>query len=372
MAKKTILRRFGDFMCSLYGISNFVFKKMRLLILTQTIHKDDNLLGFFHSWLERFSTKFSSLVAICLFMGRVELPNNVKVLSLGKEHRSSKLSRILKFYKYIWEERKNYDAVFVHMNQIYVLLGGLLWKVLGKRIYLWRNHTEGNILTNIAVILSDKVFCTSPFSYTARFKKTQIMPAGVDTAVFKKDFKADKFKNSVLCFGRISPVKKIEVLIEAAKELKERAVLFEAHIIGDTLLRDKKYLKFLKEMVKIYKLSERVFFRDGVPYSKANALYNGYKIYVNFTASGSLDKTILEAMSCEMPVLVSNKSFEGVIDERCIFSEGDSHDLALKLERLFDLNKEEEELLGEKLRDYVIKNHSLDALIDRLTPILNG
>jgi hypothetical protein len=31
---------------------------------------------------------------------------------------------------------------FVHMNQEYVLLGGLIWKLLGKKLVLWRHRTQ--------------------------------------------------------------------------------------------------------------------------------------------------------------------------------------------------------------------------------------
>src|ERR1700733_6884068 len=118
---------------------------MKLLILTQKIDKDDGVLGFFHGWVKEFSSHFDQVTVICLGKGEYSLPPNVQVFSLGKEKESggSKLFYIFNFYKYIWQERNNYDAVFVHMNQEYVLLGGLFWKLLGKKVFLWRNHPKG-------------------------------------------------------------------------------------------------------------------------------------------------------------------------------------------------------------------------------------
>src|SRR3989344_7151474 len=179
---------------------------MKLLIITQKVDRDDPVLGFFHGWLAKFAEKFESVSVICLQKGVYDLPSNVQVFSLGKEHNSiiKKVGYIIKFYKYIFDLRHEYDSVFVHMNQEYVLLGSKLWKLLGKKVYLWRNHPYGNLLTRIAVVLSDKVFCTSKDSFTAKFNKTVLMPVGIDTEIFK-DLKMERSKNSILFLGRIAP-----------------------------------------------------------------------------------------------------------------------------------------------------------------------
>jgi len=144
---------------------------MNLLILTQKVDKNDDLLGFFHGWILEFAKQYEHVIVVCLQKGEYELPENVDVLSLGKERGTSRVRYILNFFKYIIQTYKRYDSVFVHMNQEYILLGGLLWKVMKKKVFFWRNHPKGTFLTNIAVFFSNKVFYTSPFSYTARFKK---------------------------------------------------------------------------------------------------------------------------------------------------------------------------------------------------------
>ena len=104
---------------------------MKLLIVTQKVDENDSILGFFHGWIAEFAKHCESVIVICLEKGEHHLPQNVNVLSLGKERFEvkSQKSKVLKkltyainFFKYIWQERKNYDVVFVHMNQEYVLL----------------------------------------------------------------------------------------------------------------------------------------------------------------------------------------------------------------------------------------------------------
>ncbi len=154
---------------------------MKFLILTQKVDRNDPILGFFHRWIEEFVKRCERVIIICLEEGEYNLSQNVKVFSLGKEGSHSRAKYLWNFYKYLWQERKNYDAVFVHLNQEYVLLGGILWLLLGKKVFMWRNHHMGNFLTDLAGLFCSKIFCTSKYSYTAKHKKTVLMPVGIDT-----------------------------------------------------------------------------------------------------------------------------------------------------------------------------------------------
>ncbi|OHA91890.1 MAG: hypothetical protein A3J09_00050 [Candidatus Zambryskibacteria bacterium RIFCSPLOWO2_02_FULL_51_21] len=281
---------------------------MKLLVITQKVDKNDPVLGFFHRWLEEFAKHYESIIVICLEKGAYDLPNNVKVLSLGKEDDGSRSEYILKFYKYIWEERENYDAVFVHMNQEYVILAGDLWRLLGKKIYLWRNHAKGNILTDLAVLLSHKVFCTSPSSYTAKFKKTVLMPAGIDTDFFRPDPRADRVSGSILCLGRLAPVKKV---LEFVDWLKDRDFK-TATIAGGALPQDVQYEKDVRDRVAEYGLGNKVKFVGPVTQSEAKTLYQTHETYVNFTPAGSFDKTIIEAAACGAKLVVENPDLQDV------------------------------------------------------------
>ena len=71
---------------------------MKLLIITQKVDKNDQLLGFFIEWLRRFSGKFEKITVLCLEKGEFELPENVKVISLGKDEGASKLKQL--FYTF--------------------------------------------------------------------------------------------------------------------------------------------------------------------------------------------------------------------------------------------------------------------------------
>lgn len=349
---------------------------MKLLIITQKVDMNDPVLGFFHRWIEEFSKHCEKIIVIALGVGEYHLPENVKVLSLGKEefisshsyysHVIRRLVLIYRFYRYIWQERKNYDSVFVHMNQEYVLLGAKLWRLMGKKIMLWRNHPGGNLLTDLAVLLSGRVFCTSKYSYTAKFKKTEIVPVGIDMDLFKRRSEIKKLPNSILFLGRISPVKNTDLLIEALNLLNKENFSFNAAIIGDVADKDRKYCELIKNKIREYGLEKRIDFRKGVTPEETANLYNNYELFVNLTLTGSMDKTIFEAMACETLILTSNQSLKGFIDNVFIINENDVIRLASGIKEIISLSADKKAGLGIELRKFAVEDHSLAKLMKRI------
>lgn len=336
----------------------------RLLVFTQALDRLDPTLSAYHRLVAEIAKNFVSMTVVCLKKGQVDLPKNVKILSLGKEGGASRLKYVWRFYKYIFSE--NYDAVFVHMNQEYILLGGIFWKLMGKRVYMWRNHHAGSFLTDVAASFCTKVFCTSKFSYTAKYQKTVLMPVGVDTQVFKKISEVVKKPRSVLFLARIAPVKKPHVLIHALALLQKKGVDFTASFYGDPLPSDKKYHQSLQKMVEANKLEAKVFFHAGIANDKTPETYNAHEVFVNLSSSGMYDKTIFEAMACETLTVATNRNLEGLIDPMFVAREDDPQDIAGKIEHVLNLPNQVKLQKALHLREITEKHHSLRALGQKL------
>lgn len=366
----------------------------KLLFITQKIDKEDDVLGVYHRWVECLGEKVGKLNVICLYKGKNELPFKIGVYSLGKESNSLEIRNCLpaslcearragkleiscrikyvyRFYKYIYQLKDEYSVVLVHMNSIYIILGGLFWKLSGKKIFLWYNHPMGNLITKVGIAFADKVFCTSPQSFCAKYKKAQLMPAGIDTETFKKIPKIQKRENRILCLGRISPIKKIEYLVEAAKILDKKGINFELLIVGSPISgMDKTYYENLIKLSKDLMSKGKIIFMPSVPNYKTPEIYNSASVYVNLTPSGSLDKAIFEAMACQIPAVVANKAFESIFPDELkgelVFKDEDSNDLAEKIANFFAKDFISKEKIEEDMRNIVIQKHSLSRLIDIL------
>jgi len=336
---------------------------MRVLVLTQAVDTDDLYLGFFHSWLAAFSKTFDHVRVVCLKQGRHQLPANIVIHSLGKESGASRVRYVFRFYAYIWKHRGEYDAVLVHMNQEYVLLGGPLWMLLGKPTYLWRNHYAGGLLTDISALFCTKIFCTSQFSYTAKFKKTVLMPVGVDIDAFRPLPDVSRTPRSILFFGRFAPSKHPDVFIEALGLLKDRSVDFNATICGSPLPKDATYYESVRKRASELGLSTAKF-QAGVPNSEAAKIFNAHEIYVNLGGSGMYDKTMFEAAACGCIVLARSADFaeRAGKDYAVGLAAGD---IAEKIETLLEQGSEEREKAVGVFRSLANMN-SLEALTHRL------
>ena len=336
---------------------------MKLLVITQKVDSKDSTLGFFHGWIQELSKEFESVEVICLQKGDFDLPKNVTVYSLGKERGVSTLSYIINFWKYLRLISGSYDRVFVHMNEEYVLLAGLYWKLKGIPVYFWRNHLNGTVLTRLAILFTTKTFSTSKQSFATRFSKTSIMPAGIDDQVFKPLSGVVRKKYSIIMAGRISPIKHVEVALEAIQILISRGVQVSLTVLGPVPTKDKKYFESLEKYVQDNTLSGVIHFEPAVSPEKLPEIYSSHEISLNLTPSGSFDKTIIEAILCGAVPVVSNSSLSGMLPAICITGEN-KEEVASSLERL--LNPHEQIKIFDELKAFA-QSQTLLALIKKLT-----
>ena len=338
---------------------------MKLLILTQVMDQKDSSLGFFQKWVAMLASKFEHIEVVFLKEGEHHMPANVSVHSLGKEFGRNRFKYILLFYYFIIKYSRNYDAVFVHMNQEYVLLGGLLWKILGKKVFMWRNHYAGSIFTDIAVAFCDKVFCTSRFSYTARFKKTVLMPVGVDEQSVHLDEHIDRIPRSILFLGRLDISKRPDLLLEALGILAKQGIEFTATFAGGPSDKNSEYPAKLHAQAEALNITDRIVFVGAVPNTETYRYYRAADIFVNCSKSGMFDKTIFKAIACGCLVLATSRDFADLVGQEFVFPEHDAMALAAKLKEFLALSPADRaQLLG--ILASSVTRHRLPVLVERL------
>lgn len=339
---------------------------MNLLIVTKKVDRNDQLLGFFIDWIGRLSKKFEKVTVLCLEKGEFNLPENVKVISLGKDKNLPKLFWLFNFYKNIVGHRKNYDSVFIHMNPMWVVWGGWYWHFMQKKIFFW--YTSGGVTPKLKLAekFADTIFTASHESFRLPSKKVIVTGHGIDTELFKPDIykKSDKF--TILSIGRISKVKNYEILVKAAKILKEQNVEFSITMIGEPALKkDQDYEQKIKTLIDELDLQEDFKFLGKINHKDLVPYYQSHHLFVHLSKTGSLDKTLLEAMACGINVLSSNDAARGFLSKELLFDENNAKDLADKIKNIHERKTD------GQLRQYVTENHNLDSLIGRITKIIN-
>ena len=313
--------------------------KKSILIITQKVDINDPILGFFHRWIIEFAKYFKHVNIVCLYKGKYNLPENVKVFSLGKEEGVNRLKYLYRFYKYIWQERNNYDSVFVHMNPIYVVLGGILWRIFGKKVGLWYVHKQKSLILFIAEKLTNIIFTSVPESFTLKSHKVEYFGHGIDISSFLcKKNKIELPTLKILYVGRITKIKNIDTLIKSVKILKDESLNPIVRIIGITTNKEDEYYKlYLLDLINKLNLENNIEFIGTVLNTNIIDYYSWSDISVNLTTTGGIDKVVLESMATKTPVLVSNNAFNryfGDYSRDLIFNLNDYKNLASKIKKL--------------------------------------
>jgi len=310
--------------------------------------RSDPILGFFHAWTRELAQKFERITVLALRVGDYDLPPNVRVIYLGG-NRIKRMTNVV-----LWSLRLEYDSVLVHMSQEFILTGGWLWKLLGKKIYLWRNHYSGSVLTDIAAAFCTKIFYTSGSSYTMKFKKAVQMPVGVDVDLFAS--KVSRAPRSALSLGRIAPSKRLEILLDALRDVE-----CSADIYGPA---DSDYLERLKARAPGF-----VQFRGSVSNYEAPAVFASHDIFVNISPAGMFDKTILEAAASGCLIVTTSPDAAALFGEKEVKPEPAV--IEERVEYLFGLPEEEKQKLRERNRQ-LARKHSLGELIKKLCAELSA
>lgn len=344
---------------------------MKLLIVTQKVNTNDGNLSFFHRWIEEFASKVDAVDVLCLEMGSHNLPDNVSVTSLGKERGASKALITLHFLSYIISTRKDYDLVFVHMNPIYLAIGGFIWAFLGKPMYLWYTHRNVDLKLRIASLFVKKIFTAVPESCRIAKKKVVALGHGVDVNHFNMEKKPFGTPLRLLHVGRITPIKNCDVLIDALGILREHGTQAEIHFVGEAIYKeDKKYKKKLEKQIRKKDLGPFVHFDGAIPYNDLPSVaYAPNDILVNLTPTGGWDKVVLEAYACNRYALTTNdayKSFFGEYTNQGIVSFNDPKELALKISAL-----QIDSVMLTDLHTRVGKKYGLNSMIDSLLSEMN-
>lgn len=349
-------------------------KNGSLLIITQVVDSQDAALGFFHQWIEEFSLHFSRVQVLCLRKGCANLPKNVDVLSLGKERGAGRIHYIKTLFAYVVGKRDEYDAVFVHMNPVYIVLCGLVWRMMGKRVVLWYMHRSKTLNLKIAQFFANSIVTATKESYPLHTKKLIVTGHGIDTDrrnVTKVDTEANKFIN-ISTIGRITPIKQPHLFIEGVAKIRSNKPLLFTIVGGPVTPEDQEYMSKLGTMVKDLGLADATTFTGPVPHEDVWRYLSRTDICINLSKTGSLDKTILEAFALGIPVISSNPAIAPLVTRdfpEAYLQEDEAAALSKRIEMFLgapEITKKKTLLIQRR----VLAEHSLHLTVAKISQIL--
>lgn len=331
---------------------------MNLLLVTQRLDEEDPILGFFCGWVREFAKHCEKVTVIAQGVGKYRMPENVAVHSLRKEEGLGRSKQVLRFWFLIWKHRSSYDAVFVHMVPIWVVLGCDSWILLRKRIYLWYEARGTRWPLRIALIVVRKIFSASPHGMPLRTKKSVITGHGIDGERFAFGT-GERERGLLVSVGRITRAKRLDVLLRCLRGLPSE---FHLTLLGALRTNeDHELLRELRSHVSELGLKSRVEI-SMLPPREVPLLLQRAEIFLH-SSETSLDKALLEAMACGCLVVSSSEAAKSILPKECLCTDETMADTA---QHLLSLPREKQDAIRTALRSMIVERHSLPRLIARL------
>lgn len=352
---------------------------MKILLFNLVTDVNHPILGFACQWIKVLAEKVSSIDVITMQMGEFNLPTNVQVYSVGKEKGFSEPRRAWEFYRILRSllSKNKYDACFAHMMPLFAVMAAPILKLQGIPIITWYAHRSVTTILKLAHFCSNYIVSCSQESYRYKHDKLLVMGHGIDTNLFCPAPEVNSTETlMLLSVCRLSPIKDLITLIDAVNLLHQKGYNLNCTFVGDAPERDQYYFEVLRQKVSHLGLENQITFAGAMTNQKVVYLYQKCFAHINCSpANHSLDKAVLEAMACGKPSISSILGFKetmGKWQDLLIFQEGNSQDLANKIEYLLNLQPKQREEIGLDLCENVMQKHSLPKLRDSLIDIFEN
>lgn len=283
---------------------------MKLLFITQKLHGQD---AFGVLWANAFAARGYDVTVLCLEWQPEKMhevlpgvETKFHVLSMGKEKGVGRISQIINFWKHIWQHPTH--RVFIHMAPVWGLLGAPVWLLRNTPTYLWYTHYQMQWGLLLLGIYGKRLFCATPQSlpqYAQSYKKI-VTGHGIDRTFWPKRENRTTEPHKLLIVHRLARSKRVELCISALTKLP---TFFTLAIYGQEVEPD--YAAELKSLVSKLGLSERVRFMGSAPIKDLPEIYTHHQLILNM-ASETIDKTMLEAMTCGCYPVTTARNAEAI------------------------------------------------------------
>ena len=162
----------------------------------------------------------------------------------------------------------------------------------------------------------------------------EVIPNGVDLELFSPDPTPEKPDTlRLLTVGRLSPTKRVEMLIDAVEMLQKQGVKVQLTIAGSGALERR-----LRQTVTRKNLADVVRMAGRVEPEKMPRLYRQNDIFVSATMQEGMSNAMLEAMASGLPIVTTAcEGLDELISDNGIIVRGnDPQALAQAVRALYD------------------------------------
>jgi glycosyltransferase involved in cell wall biosynthesis len=343
-----------------------------LIILNYTMNRDHPVLSHQVDTALLLASHFEKTTVITADARENVTRSDLQVISTNwpTGNRFWKVFRLLTIsLPVLWTRRKN-AVVFSHMTDFQSALLGPVTKILGIKHYLWYAHKTKSTYLKFANIFVDGIITSTIGSCPIRSSKVY----GIGQAVDEKTFQFHQPDSNLrlvkaLHIGRLDSSKRVDLIISSIANLRNEYSDLEFTQIGSPSTLAAR--KASNEIVEKWRTSisdgwlriQPTVARDELPslIPKFDVFFHAY--------FGSLDKALIEATMCGIPVVTLNPEY--LLE---FGSWGSQQDMTLESEYSSIVTLDHDRYVAEVQRRYRISvdRHSRAKWIESVVEILMG
>ena len=279
----------------------------------------------------------------------------------------------------ILRDQRGYDIVHAHSQLFFTTNMAALSRRMGTTPLVITNH--GMVSTNVpgwiqmmytpfarwTVESADRIICYTKedaqaiMALGADEDHITIIRNGIDVNLFTPGPEGPNEIIQIVWSGRFVPGKAVDILVDAfaiaAREIKELRLL----LVGDGPQKEQ-----IERQIARLNLEDRVRIIPYVPNKEMPQVYRNSNIFMLTSHYEGVPRTVLESMSCGLPVICTDlPQLRPIVgDCGCLVNDSSTKEFAEAILRLAADHRERRRM-GAKARDMVANNYSWDSAMEK-------
>lgn len=347
---------------------------MKLLVVNFEMDRLSPTMAWSQQIVDRLADSCETVAVLTQRLGRYSPPPNVHVavmpfarltaVPLG----TALLDLLVNRQAHALATRHRIDACFVHMaiHWAHALSG--TFRRLSLPVLVWYAHGTVSPELRLAHDAATRMVTSTKEGSRIESSKIRVIGQGVDTDLFDlRPLAAER--NDVIAVTRISPRKRVDRLVDAMQAVGDlpggRAIRLK--LIGAPITRDDRhYEAALREQIRRESLEDRVDIVGFVPQAEIPVHYRRAFLHLNLSRTGSMDKTVVEALAAGCPVLTSNEAFGELLRDHPEYLLDDDEAPVAIARRILEIHAARDDVDRAALRALVVGAHDIHSHVRKL------
>lgn len=270
----------------------------------------------------------------------------------------------------VWRLCRRYriDVCFIHMASEWSYRLWFTFRLLQIPTLVWYAHGTVSNRLRLAHRCATRLVTSTPEGLRLTSNKVRVIGQGVDTDLFDIPACREDDRNDIIYVGRVSRRKRVGLLIEVMAALKQLApdCPLRLKIIGPLLTTDD-VLYDAEIRAKMWQLGLQtcIDFVGFVPQQHIPLFYSSAFLHLNVSQTGSMDKTVVEALACGCPVLTGNEAFYELLADYPDFVIQDEQPAAIAWQ-ILKLYENRNRYSPQALRRLVLGKHDQQSYVKKV------